>query len=338
MDAQAIANVVLQTIPAGVIALDQHEQITLITPAAAQLLDLDAGSWLGQPFAALRHALSLPDILGQQLTFVQGARSTWVLQVLIPPEKVRSADAHTLLLVEQTTLRERGIQYVISSLTHEFRAPLTAIQGYTRILLHEPSFSLSSDQRNFVEIIGHHVTTLSAIVQDTLLGYNIAVGNLVIDRQPWQFADLVTKVLQQPAGRGARLSALELHIPDALPPVFVDHWLCESLVDQLLAWAGQQTQNEGPVQLTALSEESMLVANVTHRGRSLRAEERSHIETLFGTPHVIPFSPDFWVNGYLFLAHQLTVLNNGTLALIDTTDGYGVQLRLPLAPATEEGA
>jgi two-component system, OmpR family, phosphate regulon sensor histidine kinase PhoR len=336
MDAHARAAAALAALPSGVIALDQHEQITLITPAAARLLDLDADRWLGQPFAALGAHLALPPTFGAQLTYVQRPEAAITFRFLRPSASVQSPAVGTLVLIEPTTAEQQAINDVMRTISSEFRTPLTIIFGYTKLLCEDKAEPLQPVQREFLEYIAHQGANLRTLVNDTLLAYDLALGRMPVHTEPYALAAAIQFVQHSPLWGTPVLPVLVLDLPPDLPPVLVDPSLLHPLLAQLLAWARHRTYEGEPVVVRVQTHASMLVMTITSTGLPMRPEERAHLDTLFSTTHVVPFRPSYEINGHLFFAHQLTVLNNGTLALIDEAAAViSIQLTLPRAHTPE---
>src|SRR5215813_11565212 len=78
----------------------------------------------------------------------------------------------------------------VANISHEFKTPLTAIQGFAETLL-EGALEDKQNSRRFLEIIRDHATRLGRLTSDLLRLSLIEAGRLELDRQPVVVADLI---------------------------------------------------------------------------------------------------------------------------------------------------
>src|SRR5688572_20171466 len=76
----------------------------------------------------------------------------------------RALASSNLELLENDRMREA----VVANVTHDLRTPLTAIKGAAANLLDDIAGALTSDQRQYVEIVRDHATRLTGTVNELL--------------------------------------------------------------------------------------------------------------------------------------------------------------------------
>jgi signal transduction histidine kinase len=143
----------------------------------------------------------------------------------------------------------------LSMVNHEMRTPLTAISGFTELLV--ASEQLSADARDMVESIKRNSDRLLRLVNDILDVARLESGNLLIVRQR----------MSLPSSIDASLFAIKhmadiksihvrLDVPRVLPQVFADPHRVEQVLTNLLSNAVKYTPQGGRITVRAQRDES----------------------------------------------------------------------------------
>ena len=105
--------------------------------------------------------------------------------VTAAPVQAASHKGAVLVLHEITELRrlERVRQDFVANVSHEFRTPLTAIQGFAETLL-AGALEDPANRRRFVEIIREHASRLARLTEDLLKLSRIEAGQLKLEFRP----------------------------------------------------------------------------------------------------------------------------------------------------------
>lgn len=82
----------------------------------------------------------------------------------------------------------------VDNVSHEFRTPLTVIKGYTDVLLGGIGGPLSSDQTEWLRLIGDRSRDLAQMVDDLLDTSKLRVGMMRVDRRPVTVQAIVDRV------------------------------------------------------------------------------------------------------------------------------------------------
>src|ERR1700739_2624204 len=96
--------------------------------------------------------------------------------------RTTGTDGAVLVLHDITDLRklERVRRDFVANVSHEFRTPLTAIQGFAEPLL-AGAIDDPQNRRRFVEIIREHSMRLARLTEDLLKLSRIEAGQLQLD-------------------------------------------------------------------------------------------------------------------------------------------------------------
>jgi signal transduction histidine kinase len=120
-----------------------------------------------------------------------------------------------------------------SALAHDLRAPLRAIDGFSRILLADQDGALPEDTRRYLELVRDAGTELAELLDDLVAIARVAQVEMVVrEVEPAELArELVDAVLapRVPEGR-----AVEWVVEDGVPAVAADRALVRRLLEELL--------------------------------------------------------------------------------------------------------
>jgi signal transduction histidine kinase len=110
---------------------------------------------------------------------------------------------------------ENGLHPVLSLAVHEFRTPVTVVAGYIRMLLRDPSGTLSERHRKLLEETERSCERLAGLVGQLSELANLEAGLTTLQRQDVSLFRLLTEVaagLEEGKDRGV---LLEVRYPDA---------------------------------------------------------------------------------------------------------------------------
>ncbi len=151
----------------------------------------------------------------------------------------------------QEKLEEHARKEFVSNVTHELRAPLTAIKSYVEMLIDDEAKDPEL-QRDFFNTINEEADRLARLIDDMLNMSKIEVGNLVLNK-----SFVRTRKLIEDAVNGVRSAAknksidLSADIPDDLPDIEADKEMVRVAVTNILGNGVKYTQEGGKVFLTA---------------------------------------------------------------------------------------
>lgn len=323
----------LAALPSGVIAIGQDDRITIMTPAATQLLQVDADRWLNQPFADLCGELRLPDLLGDQPQRHWSGEQYVTLRLITPTPALQRADLQLLLFVEPLAAEAMQAQDLVTTISHEFRTPLTLILGNSDLLLHTMAGALSDDQREFVGLIKRHAQNLAQLLNQLLLLHSLDTGSLPSNPQPTALGETLTRVLQRLTIKHTQgLPPYQLQLPADLPLLQADPDLLLHLFSHLIGWACAAALPAGQVTISAAAEGASVVVRVAQIGFTPSAEQRAQIFMRQGFYDLVQPGPYHGLSCSLSIAKLIVDHYRGQLTLVPH-DGPGTcfQLTLPIA-------
>jgi len=170
---------------------------------------------------------------------------------------------------------------LIMALLQELRTPLTAILGYTDLLLGEAVGILGATQRQFLLRIKANIERMAGLIRETLQIAALEAGAFQLEPGPLNLTEVRDLVLQQLQPvlqeRGLRVA---LEWPDDLPPIRVDRDAAQQILYHLLNNAALCSRPGTAVGLQArLNPEvpGVIFLHVRDTGGGIPVEEASRV-------------------------------------------------------------
>lgn len=163
---------------------------------------------------------------------------------------------------------------VLSSVSHDFRTPLTTIAGASSSLLDASEDIDPGERDELLRSIYGEADRLGRLVDNLLHMTRLESGQLAPQRE-WNIVeDLVgsslTRIARQLRGR-----KVVTRIPGDLPMIRVDGVLIEIVLSNLLDNAAKYSPGGAPLEITARTSGETVLLEVADRGSGLTAEEKA---------------------------------------------------------------
>lgn len=162
----------------------------------------------------------------------------------------------------------------VSAVSHDLRAPLTSILGYSEFLEEEIGGKLSPSQRNYVEQIGKGTRRMEHLLDDLLDFARIDAGTFALRVQPTDLAEQIRDIADslKPQLAAANL-ALEVVVPPAPLVAELDAPRIERVLINLLNNAIKFTPAEGTIRVKAVRTDAGVSCEVADTGIGIAAED-----------------------------------------------------------------
>jgi two-component system, OmpR family, sensor histidine kinase KdpD len=159
----------------------------------------------------------------------------------------------------------------VATLTHDLKAPLTSILGYTRLL--RKGVGRFSDERaqGFIEIIDGQGRRILEMVERLVVATRLEEDGPILKRER---LDLPTIVGDQVEGLRGMLAdrRVTVRIADGLPPVYGDSSAIEHILLNLLDNAVKYSPEGAPIEVEVLAAEGEVLISVTDEGPGIADE------------------------------------------------------------------
>jgi signal transduction histidine kinase len=215
-----------------------------------------------------------------------------------------------------------------SSVAHDLRAPIRAIDGFTRILIEDFSAQLPPTARQYLNDIRQSACAMSQMVKDLLKLSRLQYQKLSLQATPLN--DLVESVLRDIK---AEFSSREIEWRiGALPVVNCDPGLVRQVFANLLSNAVKFTRNQKPavIQVEQMTSESELIILVRDNGIGFDPNVATKLFGLFVRLHDVK---DFEGTGVGLATVQRIVQKHGGRVWADSLPGQGATFYFSLQEA-----
>jgi len=288
------SSAILRSMVEGVAVIDAQEKIVFCNRAVSEVWNLDSAAIEGRPvIEAVRHS-DLLSLIRRALQGEEGLRSEIVMGIvqqrsfsvtatpIIALEGALAGDLPSgavLVLHDVSELRrlERIRHDFVANVSHEFKTPLTAIQGFAETLL-SGALEDPGNNRRFLEIIRDHATRLAALTDDLLKLARIEAGKLEVQFGPVQLMDVIDRCVETAQINATRKRiTLEIDLPPHLALVHGDASLLRDVVQNLLDNAIRYTPEGGRVRITADASPREAIVSVDDTGIGIPLADQERI-------------------------------------------------------------
>ena len=334
---------ILGSMVEGVAVVAGDERILYCNGAFEQILELPDGSSQGKKLVeALRQAelvAAVRKVLsgGEQVTgeVEVGTVRPRSFAVTAAPVQAAGANSAVLVLHDITELRrlERVRRDFVANVSHEFKTPLTAIQGFAETLL-GGALDDKANRARFVEIIRDHARRLARLTDDLLKLSRIEAGRLELEMRPIRVEALVNGCVET-----ARLKAeskglrINVQLPEGIPQVRGDGAQLGEVLQNLLDNALQYTPSGGQIDVTAASNGDGVTFTVTDTGIGI---PESDLERIFERFYRVDAARSREAGGTglgLAIARHIVDAHGGKI-WVESAVGQGSRFHFRVASAT----
>jgi signal transduction histidine kinase len=172
----------------------------------------------------------------------------------------------------------KGIE-VVSTVSHELRAPLTSVKGYTSLLVNRWDRLDDDQKRAMLEQVHHDADRVTRLVNELLDISRLESGRLVLRRQMVALGPLASGVVEKVRMQQPELEAL-VEFPAGFPEVWADPDKIEQVLTNLVENATKYADPKGLRVVGRVGQGEVSVA-VVDKGGGIPEAEVSRIFTKF---------------------------------------------------------
>jgi two-component system phosphate regulon sensor histidine kinase PhoR len=301
------SSAILRSMVEGVAVIDADEKLVFSNRAFSEILSLDSARSEGRPvievlrnselLGLIRRALRGEEGIQSDIAmgFVQQRSFSVTAAPVKPLESTPALPGNTnapatatqtgnpsgavVVLHDVTELRrlERVRQDFVANVSHEFKTPLTAIQGFAETLL-SGAIDDPQNNRRFLGIIREHAARLARLTDDLLRLARIEAGKLEVQLLPVNVLDLVTGCAETAFLKSSQKQiSIDVDLAQELPPMRGDAGLLRDVLQNLIDNAIQYTPPGGQIHVSALAKEHEIVITVADTGIGIPLADQERI-------------------------------------------------------------
>ena len=231
--------------------------------------------------------LPLPQVLGRARTLraeevvisVPDGRSVTALANTTP---IRSGGGEVVSVIVTLQdlaplqeLERRRVDF-LGLVSHELRAPLTAIKGSAATLLEDSAELDPAERHEFYRIIAEQANHMRGLIGDLLDAGRIEAGMLSVAPEPSEVAALVDRARSTFLSAGGRHTVL-MDLPPDLPRVMADRRRIVQVLNNLLSNAARHSPHSAPIRVAAERDGAHVAVSVRDEGRGVAPERLPHL-------------------------------------------------------------
>lgn len=299
------SSAILRSMVEGVAVIDAEEKLVFSNHAFSRILNLAATKREGRPLIEILRNSDLLGLIRRALKGEEGLQTDVLMGTIQPtcfavtaaPVKALDSDAHSaagpqrpvggrekpsgavVVLHDVTELRrlERVRQDFVANVSHEFKTPLTAIQGFAETLL-SGAVDDPHNNRRFLRIICDHASRLARLTDDLLKLARIEAGKLELHLLPVGALELVEACVETALLKANQKNILlEVDVTPNLRPLRGDAGLLRDVLQNLVDNAIQYTPASGCIRISAEEQKDQVVIAVADNGIGIPLSDQERI-------------------------------------------------------------
>ncbi len=282
----------VQSLPDGVIMVDEQERVFVINPAARQLLHLSVDApvdtrylkdTLGfYPFDLVRGwAIRDSSIIREEIAVFDRTLHSIVSPVTLGDKTI--GVAVVLRDITEEKILEQKKDEFVSIVSHELRTPLTSIGGALDLLLHRYAGDINAKQERYLELAKASCDKLNMLIDDLLDLNRFAEGKMEMELREVRISSLIREAAAnyQAASedKGVKLLVEEKPEFDAIR-VLADRARIHQVLNNLLANALKFTEKGGKIEIEFFVSKAMpemLCISVFNDGKEIAEQDHERI-------------------------------------------------------------
>ena len=209
----------------------------------------------------------------------------------------------------------------VANVSHEFRTPLTSIQGYLEMVLEEPDLP-PADVHQYLSVAARNVDRLTALVSDLL-----TTDSVTLQLSRSNVASLIGESMAS-AAPAAEMNKLTL-VTDVQGPLeaFIDVRRIGQVLDNFVSNAVKYSPDGGTITVRAWAEGTDLWCQVQDTGMGMNTEEQAEAFTKFFRARSAVARSIPGIGLGLMISRTIVAKHGGTISLssergVGTTIGF----------------
>jgi signal transduction histidine kinase len=190
--------------------------------------------------------------------------------------RTEAETAQRLLTEQNDRLREadRLKDEFVALISHDLRTPLTSITGYVELALED---ELADDVRGYLQVVARNADRLLALVNDLLFVARLQAGELSLEPDDIELAEVVREAVHAMEPRAAAKRITLTCALDAVPSVHADRGRVQQVLDNLVSNALKFTPEGGTVHVSLARNSGSVQIEVTDSGIGIGAQDQRRL-------------------------------------------------------------
>jgi len=282
-----LSSAILGSMVEGVAVVNGAERLVFANQGFAEILGLDVPPRSGSALVEVVRQTELIEAVRQVLAgeprveaeIVTGTLRQHFFAATVAAVRASDTSGAVVVLHDITELRklERVRRDFVANVSHEFKTPLTAIQGFAETLL-GGAIDDPQNRERFLGIILEHSRRLARLTDDLLKLSKMDADRLDVEIRRVGVSELVQSCLETAQHRAAEKDIdISVQLRDDLPDIAGDRRRLAEVLQNLLDNAIQYTLASGRIVVTAERRDADVIFTVSDTGIGIPKVDQSRI-------------------------------------------------------------
>jgi two-component system, OmpR family, phosphate regulon sensor histidine kinase PhoR len=282
-----LSSAILGSMVEGVAVVSGAERLVFANQSFAEILGLDLPPKSGSALVEIVRQTDLIEAVRKVLAGEQRVESEIVTGTLrqhffaATVGAVRAGETYGAVVVlhDITELRrlERVRRDFVANVSHEFRTPLTAIQGFAETLL-AGAMDDPQNRERFLEIIVEHSRRLARLTEDLLKLSKMDADRLELEIRRVSVSQLIESCIETTQHRAIEKEiSISVQPVSGVPDIAGDRRRLAEVLQNLLDNALQYTLSRGEIVVSAEARDGEVVFTVADTGIGIPKADQSRI-------------------------------------------------------------
>jgi two-component system, OmpR family, phosphate regulon sensor histidine kinase PhoR len=282
-----LSSAILGSMVEGVAVVNGAERLVFANPGFKEILGLDRPPQSGGALVEIVRQTELIEAVRQILKgeprveaeIVTGTLRQHFFAATVAAVRAGDTSGAVIVLHDITDLRklERVRRDFVANVSHEFKTPLTAIQGFAETLL-AGAIDDSQNRGRFLEIILEHARRLARLTDDLLKLSKMDADRLELEMHNVSVTQLIESCLETAQRRAAEKDIrISVNVPENLPEIVGDRRRLAEVLQNLLDNATQYTLPGGQIVLSAAANHTEVIFTVSDTGIGIPKADQPRI-------------------------------------------------------------
>ena len=282
-----LSSAILGSMVEGVAVVNASERLLFANRGFAEILGLDVPPQSGSALVEVVRQTELIEAVREVLKgeprveaeIITGTLHQHFFAVTVASVRAAETSGAVIVLHDISELRklERVRRDFVANVSHEFKTPLTAIQGFAETLL-AGAIDDPQNRLHFLEIILEHSRRLARLTDDLLKLSKMDADRLELEIRRLsvsQFVESCIETTQRPAAEKDLRISVNLQQP--LPDIAADRRRLSEVLQNLLDNAMQYTPAGGQIMVSASADNTEVTFTVSDTGIGIPQADQSRI-------------------------------------------------------------
>jgi len=282
-----LSSAILGSMVEGVAVVNSSERLLFANQGFAEILGLDVPPESGKALVEVVRQTELIEAVRQVLCgeprveaeIVTGTLRQHCFAVTVAAVRAAETSGAVVVLHDITDLRklERVRRDFVANVSHEFKTPLTAIQGFAETLL-AGAMDDPQNRVRFLEIILEHSRRLTRLTDDLLKLSKMDADRLETEIRCVSVKQLIENSVEMVGHRAAEKDLrIIVNLPEHLPDIAGDRLRLSEVLQNLLDNSIQYTLPGGQILVSAGAEGNEVVFTISDTGIGIPKADQPRI-------------------------------------------------------------